>query len=84
MVNKKTAISIEEPLFEEVNELAQEMSISRSLLFSFAAKEFIQRHKSQKLLNAINAAYNDLPDPAERTLQAQMRTRHFKLVKDQW
>jgi len=84
MANVKTAISIEEPLFEEVNELASEMSISRSHLFSLAAQEFIQRHKSQKLFDAINAAYSDMPDQNEQSLQTQMRTRHLELVKDQW
>ena len=50
MANVKTAISIDEPLFEEINELAHEMAISRSHLFSVAAQEFIQKHKSLKLL----------------------------------
>jgi len=84
MANVKTAISIEEPLFEEVNELASEMAISRSFLFSLAVQEFIQRHRSQKLLDAINTAYSDFPDPNDEILQAQMRARHFELVKDQW
>ena len=84
MTNVKTAISIEEPLFEKVNELASEMAISRSHLFSLAAQVFIQRHKSQKLFDAINSAYSDMPDQNETTLQTQMRTRHLELVKDQW
>ncbi|MCL0077026.1 CopG family transcriptional regulator [Dehalococcoidia bacterium] len=60
------------------------MEVSRSHLFSLAAQEFIQRHKSQKLLNAINVAYDDLPDPAEETLREQMRSKHRELVRDQW
>ena len=84
MTNVKTAISIEEPLFDKINELASEMAISRSHLFSLAAQEFIQRHNSQKLFDAINAAYNDMPDQNETKLNSQMRTRHLSLVKDQW
>jgi len=84
MANIKTAISIEKPLFEEVDALAQELEVSRSHLFGLAAREFVQRHKSQKLLDAINAAYDDVPDPDEQTLQRQMRSRHHELVKDQW
>ncbi|MCL0082666.1 CopG family transcriptional regulator [Dehalococcoidia bacterium] len=64
--------------------IRQEMEVSRSHLFSLAAQEFIQRHKSQKLLNAINVAYDDLPDPAEETLREQMRSKHHELVRDQW
>ena len=84
MANIKTAISIEKPLFEEVDALAQELEVSRSHLFGLAAREFVRRHKSQKLLDAINAAYDDVPDPDEQTLQRQMRSRHRELVKDQW
>ena len=85
MRNKKTAISIEQPLFEEIEALAEEMEVSRSYLFSLAAKEFIQRHKSQKLLEAINKAYQDSPDlDDERRLKAQMKSKHRGLVKNQW
>ena len=62
MANIKTAISIEKPLFEEVEALAQKMKVSRSHLFTLAARAFIHNHKSRKLLEAINAAYSDLPD----------------------
>ena len=84
MASIKTAISIEKPLFEQVDALAKELHISRSRFFMLAAQEFIQRYKSQKLLDAINDAYDDIPGPEEIELQRQMRSRHFKLVKDQW
>jgi metal-responsive CopG/Arc/MetJ family transcriptional regulator len=84
MVNKKTAISIEQPLFDELEALAAEMDVSRSYLFTLAAREFIQRHKSQKLLEALNNAYQDTPNPDEERLRAQMKSRHRRLVKDQW
>jgi len=84
MANIKTAISIEKPLFEEIEALAEEMDVSRSHLFSLAVREYVQRHKSQKLLDAINAAYGDQPDASEEKLLAQMRPRHRELVKDQW
>ncbi len=84
MASKKTAISIEGPVFEEIEALAKEMEVSRSFLFTLAAKEFIQRHKSQKLLEAINKAYDDTTDLAEEKLRSQMKSRHRRLVKDQW
>lgn len=84
MANIKTAISIEKPLFEEVEALAEEMEVSRSYLFTLAARDFIQHHKSQKLLDAINATYDDLPDSEEERLRAQMKSKHRQLVKDRW
>jgi hypothetical protein len=84
MANIKTAISIEKPLFEEIEALAEEMKVSRSRLFTLATRDFIQHHKSQKLLDAINAAYNDLPDAEEKRLAAQMKSKHRRIVKGQW
>lgn len=84
MGNVKTAISVDKPLFEQVNILANEMNTSRSRVFSLAAKEFIQRHKNQKLLEAINAAYDDIPDEKESTLKSAMRSRHLDMVQNQW
>jgi len=84
MKNVKTAISIDKPLFEQVSDLAHEFNTSRSRIFALAAEEFIQRHKNQKLLEAINAAYDDIPDVTEESLRSRMRSTHLKMVKDQW
>ncbi len=84
MANIKTAISIGKPLFEKVDNLAHELNTSRSRIFALAATEFIQRHKNQKLLEALNAAYDDIPDVKEESLKSVMRSRHLKMVKDQW
>ncbi|MBI4331814.1 MAG: CopG family transcriptional regulator [Chloroflexi bacterium] len=80
----KIAISIEKPLFDEVEALAKEMKVSRSHLFSLATRELIQRRKNQKLIDAINAAYEEPADAAEARLRARMKSRHRQLVKDQW
>lgn len=84
MGNVKTAISIDKHLFEQINNLAHEMNTSRSRVFSLAAKEFIERHKNQELLDAINSAYDDVPDEKELTLKSAMRSRHLNMVQDQW
>jgi len=82
MTNIKTAISIEKPLFEEVEALAEEMKVSRSRIFALATRDFIQHHKSQKLLDAINATYDDRPDSEEEKLRGQMKYKHRQLVKE--
>lgn len=82
MPNVKTAISIEKPIFEKMDILAKNLKISRSRLYSMAAQEFIERHKNLELLKALNQAYEGTPN-SEPTV-TQMRSRHYKLVKDQW
>ena len=84
MANIKTAISIDKPLFDQVEDLAHELNTSRSRIFSLAVTEFIQRLKNQKLLEAINAAYDDLPDAKEESLKSVMRSQHLKMVINQW
>ena len=84
MANMKTAISIDKPLFDQVEELAHELNTSRSRIFALAAQKFIDHHTNQKLLKAINDAYDDIPDVKEESLTSIMRSRHLKMVKDQW
>lgn len=83
MANIKTAISIEEPLFEEVDALAKEMKVSRSRLFSLAARDYLRHYKNKKLIEAINAAYDDLPDPEEENLRERMITKYREIL-DEW
>ena len=83
MPNIKTAISIEKPVFDQVNDLAKNLKISRSRLFVIAAQEFIQRHANMELLQAINEAYADLPDDDKKIVE-KMRPIHLKMVKNQW
>jgi metal-responsive CopG/Arc/MetJ family transcriptional regulator len=80
----KTAISIQKHLFEQVDALARELQVSRSRLFVLAMEEFIQRHENQTLLEDLNAAYDDLPDPEEQALYRRRREQHRRQVEGQW
>jgi metal-responsive CopG/Arc/MetJ family transcriptional regulator len=82
MPNVKTAISIEKPIFEQMDILAKDLNVSRSRLFAMAAKEFIQRHNNIELLKQINEAYEDSPDT--ESMVTRMHSNHFRMVKDQW
>ena len=82
MPNIKTAISIEKPVFEKMDVLAKNLKVSRSFIFSQAAKEFIQRHQNKELLEQINKAYDDQSE--SESLVSKMRSKHHELVKEQW
>ncbi len=83
MASIKTAISLQKSLLEQVDALARELDISRSRLFVLAAEEFMQRHENLKLLEKINAAYDDSPDPEEQAVLRGMRNQHRRLVEEQ-
>ena len=82
MANIKTAISIDKPLFEEIESLAAEMKVSRSRIFSLAARDFIRQHNNQKMLEAINAAHTEIPDKEDERNITQMKLKHRRMVKE--
>ncbi|WP_035238399.1 CopG family transcriptional regulator [Desulfobacter vibrioformis] len=81
MPNVKTAISIEKPIFEKINILAKNLNVSRSYIFSQAAKEYIQRHENMELLQQLNEAYDGQQTDS---LVQKMRPKHKELLNDQW
>jgi len=84
MTTVKTAISLQKTLFEKAEELAREMQVPRSRLFTLALEDFLRRHESKQLLEDINAAYDDAPDPTEQTLRHRMRRQHRQVVEGEW
>jgi metal-responsive CopG/Arc/MetJ family transcriptional regulator len=84
MHSVKTAISIQKPLFEQAENLARRMKVSRSRLFVLALEDFIHRQQNRELLSQINAAYSDAPDPAEKLLRRKVRRTHRRIVEGEW
>jgi hypothetical protein len=80
----KTAISIQKPLFDQVNDLAEELQMPRSQLIALAVEEFIKRHENRAILEVLNEVYTDAPTPDEVTLGQEMRRKHARLVEGQW
>ncbi len=79
----KTAISLHEDLFKEVNRLASDLHVSRSKLFVLAVQDYIKKEESKKLLNQINNAFCDAPSSDEITVQSKMRAKQAKKLKSE-
>jgi metal-responsive CopG/Arc/MetJ family transcriptional regulator len=84
MASVKTAISLHKPLFDQVEALAEKMQISRSRIFALAVEELVRRHQNQRLLQQINEAHADVPDPAKAVLRRRMRRQHRQIVEGEW
>jgi metal-responsive CopG/Arc/MetJ family transcriptional regulator len=84
MANVKTAISIPQPLFEQVEALTREMHISHSRLFALAVEDFMHRYENKRLLERLNTAYTDAPTPDEQALLRRMRRQHRQMVEGEW
>lgn len=81
MSSVKTAVSLDEALFEEVESAATEMGIPRSQLFAIALEEFLARRQNQKLLKELDEAYGEDPDPEESRLRGAMRRKQRRILE---
>lgn len=84
MAQIKTAISLKDSLLEQADKLASKLEISRSRFFSLAVEAYIQSLENRKLLEDLNAAYQDEADSKEQNHLKQMKSKQRKLVKGQW
>ena len=55
----KTAISIRDEVFEAAEHTARDLGMSRSELYATAVKEFVARHRSQRVTERLDAVYAD-------------------------
>jgi hypothetical protein len=77
----KTAISVEDGLFQEADRAAQEMGLSRSRLFSLALEGFLKERRKQAVMDQLNRVYKDQPpDP----LLPKMKAKFRSVIQDKW
>lgn len=85
MTTIKTAVSIEEKLFQRIEELAGEMQVPRSRIFSMALESYIERYDTQKLIDILNVVYADGLTEEEKEDMEAMRYLQAELLEDeQW
>ncbi|HWO23943.1 MAG TPA: ribbon-helix-helix protein, CopG family [Kofleriaceae bacterium] len=61
----KTAVSIPDEIFEEVEQLARRTKRSRSEVYSCALAEYVARHAPDRVTEAMNRALTALEAPAD-------------------
>ena len=84
MASIKTAISIQESLFEEADALARKMKVSRSRLLALALEEYLRRERDRELIRRIDEAYEDYPDSGEMEQQRGMKKLQREVVEGEW
>ena len=84
MQNVKTAISIPKNLFDQADNLARIMNVSRSKLFVMTLEDYLERQKNRELLAQINAAYSEEPDSTEKKLLKKAGRQHRRLLEGEW
>jgi metal-responsive CopG/Arc/MetJ family transcriptional regulator len=79
----KTAISLDEHLFNEVKETARDLNTSRSRVIRQALLEFMERRKNQRLFDQLNEAYKDEPTEEEENIARSMRDVQQRLAEQE-
>ena len=81
----KTAISIDETIFREIDAFAHKIHISRSRLFETAVREWFAREKRKTRVERLNKAVErDTEGPEEKTQASFMRRQQKKLTEGEW
>ncbi|MFN0120920.1 MAG: ribbon-helix-helix protein, CopG family [Blastocatellia bacterium] len=84
MANIKTAISIQDSLFEKIEQLARDLKVPRSHIFVLAVEEYLKRQENLRLLAKINDAYKDAPDAGEQKRLGKMKSSHRRILEGEW
>ncbi|MCK6624405.1 MAG: ribbon-helix-helix domain-containing protein [Anaerolineae bacterium] len=69
----KTAISIPNPIFEAAEQLAKELGMSRSELYTTAIAAFVEAHQGENLTEKLNQLYAEEVSTLDPVL-ARMQT----------
>jgi metal-responsive CopG/Arc/MetJ family transcriptional regulator len=74
----KTAISVPDDLFEEIEKYAQERGSSRSEVFVLAVRDFLRKKESADMLEALNSVYSESDNPEEAQVKQKSRKYHSR------
>ena len=77
----KTAISVPDDVFREVEKVAKERHSSRSEVIVAALKEYLERRKSAELLGALNEAYGTAETAEEYEVRQKAKKRYGKALR---
>ncbi len=81
----KTAISVPDSLFHEVEKAAKEGRTSRSEVFVTAVREYLEKRKSRKLLDDMNNALALAETAEEYSGRRKIKKRYAEVVrKERW
>ena len=79
----KTAISLPDHLFEDAEQLARHLGISRSELYQRAVAAYLEREGQQAITDALNAVYGDDPE-SSRLDPAWAAAQSASLEHEEW
>ena len=76
----KTAISVPDKIFKEVEKFAKKHNYSRSEVFVAAVRDLLKKWESKKLLDALNEAYSDSESQEEKSVRERGKKHYSKTI----
>jgi metal-responsive CopG/Arc/MetJ family transcriptional regulator len=82
----KTAISIDKDIYEQVEDVARELEVSRSRVVGLAREEYLRRRKNRRIEEQMDAALAEISETAEdRQARAAMKRKQKAVVgRESW
>jgi predicted transcriptional regulator len=80
----KTAISLDGDLLREADKTARALGLTRSRLLSIALEDYLRHRRQQQMLDQLNQAYSDEPDPGEAGTTQNIKAKFRSTIKDRW
>jgi len=81
----KTAISIPDDIFRDIDKLSRELHCPRSQILANAAREYLEKQKNKKIFEALNKAYSEKGTKQETELRKKGKKHYAKLLKaEKW
>jgi predicted transcriptional regulator len=84
MAYMKTAISIDEDLFNKAEKLSERLHVSRSQLFAQALEYLIQKNESLEIIKKLNDLYNDPEILDEQKSLSALSKKRLKGIVEKW
>ncbi|HXV65101.1 MAG TPA: hypothetical protein VEK15_30690 [Vicinamibacteria bacterium] len=77
----KTAISVPDAVFDAAEDAAQRLGWSRSELYTKAIAEFLERHRGDKVTEALDRVYGKHPSTLDPVLE---KLQYISLSEEEW
>ena len=81
MAHVKTAISLDETLFQEAEEWAGKLGVSRSQLFARAVEEYVRRQEDEDLVRRLNEAHAEGMDEEDEEALKHGQALHAEMLR---
>jgi metal-responsive CopG/Arc/MetJ family transcriptional regulator len=78
----KTAISVDDALMQEADEVARNLGLSRSRLIADALRDYLRKRRGMQITQQLNDTYSDVPSGDERRLVQKLKAK--MTVQDRW